>query len=55
MLTIGAFYRYSVRVDSSVLGADCDGYVHHFDEVRTGPHDSPMIFHLDIGTSGCAD
>lgn len=26
--------RYSVAVDSSVLGAECDGYVHRYSEVR---------------------
>ncbi|XP_022824876.1 counting factor associated protein D-like [Spodoptera litura] len=39
--------RYSVRVDSSVLGPDCDGYIHQFDEVQTQHHD-PSMFHLDI-------
>lgn len=43
-----ALRRYSVRVDSSVLGADADGYVHHFDEVKPQHHDAAM-FHLDIG------
>ncbi|KAJ8718240.1 hypothetical protein PYW08_002477 [Mythimna loreyi] len=38
---------YSVRVDSSVLGTDCDGYVHQFDEVEARHHDSSM-FHLNI-------
>ncbi|PZC70526.1 hypothetical protein B5X24_HaOG215754 [Helicoverpa armigera] len=38
---------YATRVDSSVLGADCDGYVHYFDEVQLQHHDSSM-FRLDI-------
>ncbi|CAH0587828.1 unnamed protein product [Chrysodeixis includens] len=39
--------RYAVRVDSSVLGADCDTYVHHFDEVQTKHHNSAM-FNLNV-------
>ncbi|KAJ8714310.1 hypothetical protein PYW07_002535 [Mythimna separata] len=38
---------YSVRVDSSVLGTDCDGYVHQFDEVQARHHDASM-FQLNI-------
>ncbi|KAH9640213.1 hypothetical protein HF086_008449 [Spodoptera exigua] len=46
-LTPVSVCRYSVRVDSSVLGPDCDGYIHQFDEVQIQHHD-PSMFHLDI-------
>lgn len=39
--------RYSVAVDSSVLGPDCDGYFHTYSEVREGTID-PSILKLDV-------
>lgn len=41
--------RYSVAVDSSVLGAACDGYVHRYSELRDQHHE-PGVFVLDLGT-----
>lgn len=41
--------RYSVSVDSSVLGGDCDGYVHRYRELRDQQHE-PGLFVLDLGT-----
>ncbi|XP_045761802.1 uncharacterized protein LOC123865029 [Maniola jurtina] len=40
--------RYTVGVDSSVLGADCDGYEHRYSGVQQQEHD-PRLFAPDIG------
>lgn len=40
--------RYAVAVDSSVLGDNCDSYVHRFLKVHTRHHDS-STFSFDIG------
>ncbi|KOB67608.1 putative peptidase [Operophtera brumata] len=39
--------KYSVSVDSSVLGAACDGYEHRYRELRDQQHE-PGMFVLDI-------
>lgn len=36
-----------MSVDSSVLGAACDGYVHHYTELREDRPD-PQLLHLDL-------
>ncbi|KAG6464167.1 hypothetical protein O3G_MSEX014328 [Manduca sexta] len=38
--------KYTVSVDSSVLGADCEGYEHRYTEVRLGEHE-PALLRLD--------
>lgn len=40
--------RYSVAVDSSVLGPNSDGYVHRYTELRDQRHE-PALLHLDTG------
>lgn len=43
--------RYTVGVDSSVLGADCDGHVHRYRDVRAlAPRE--QRFRLDLAR-GC--
>lgn len=42
------FDRYTVSVNSSVLGPDCDGYHHQYYEVTEQQH-MPNIFNLDLG------
>lgn len=39
--------RYTVTVDSSVLGARCDSYEHRYVEARAQDHD-PALFALDV-------
>lgn len=39
-----------MTVDSSVLGAGCDGYEHRYEEVRTQDID-PAVFTADLGES----
>lgn len=41
--------RYTVSVNSSVLGADCDGYQHRYLDVRDATHDRDF-FTPNIGT-----
>lgn len=42
--------RYSVSVDSSVLGPACDGYTHEYSEATLLDHEhDPTIFSIDIG------
>lgn len=50
-LTLSSVGRYSVAVDSSVLGADSDGYVNRYTELRDQHHD-PALLRLDTGERG---
>lgn len=43
------YFRYNVKVDSSLVGK-CDEYTYHYEETKPTDHaDDPDRFHLDMG------